>query len=97
MVVLFQNSSMTSDGRLADAATLKALDVVRYRFRNDAEKTEHLGVIAEEAPKEISKDGSSVSMGDYVAFLMAALKAQQAKIEELEGRVQKLAQANVGS
>ena len=67
---------------------VKDLEVVRYHQVGDASKKEHLGVIAEDAPREIvSSDGASVSMGDYVSLLLVGLKAQQSRIEELERRL----------
>jgi hypothetical protein len=75
-----------------DAAGLvqkvKDLQVVRYQQAGDGSKREHLGVVAEESPKEIvSADGTSISMGDYVTLLLVALKAQQSKIDDLEQRL----------
>jgi hypothetical protein len=70
---------------------LSDTEVVRYRFSRDENRIEHIGVIAEDAPGEIlSADGTGVSLGDYSAFLLAAIKAQQEQIGVLKVEINEL-------
>ncbi len=66
---------------------INGLELVRFRYRNDERRTTHLGVIAEEAPRQIlDSTGRAVSLSEYTNFLTAALKAQSAEIESLKAR-----------
>ncbi|MBI4209482.1 MAG: tail fiber domain-containing protein [Deltaproteobacteria bacterium] len=69
--------------------TINQLEVVRYRYKEDsAEDKLHIGLIAEDSPKDIlSQDGKSVSLYDSVGYLLASTKAL---IQQNEGLAKEL-------
>jgi hypothetical protein len=76
-------------------AKLVATNVVRYRHVDDRRHVKHLGVLAEDAPREIvTPGGKAVSLGDFDAVLLAAIKAQQVQLDAKERRLAGLEQAN---
>lgn len=68
---------------------LDRVDVVNFRYRaeveRDADAPFHIGFIAEDAPELLSgRDRNSMSTGDCIGFLLAVVKEQQRRIEDLE-------------
>ncbi len=75
------------------------LDVVHYRFKGTSEEELNLGVIVEDAPKEIvsSTNPDTISNSDFDAFITAGVKALirennelKERISDLEKRIEKL-------
>jgi hypothetical protein len=70
-------------------AQIKDIQMVRYLYKQEENRQPHLGVIAEDAPKEIlDPKGKAVSLSDYAGFLLAGLKAQSENIEALKAQIQ---------
>lgn len=54
---------------------VKKLAIVNYKYKEDLLNQNHIGVIAEDSPKEIlSKDGKSVSLADSIGILFKAVQ-----------------------
>ena len=69
---------------------LEDLDVVHFKYKSEPE-VEHIGMIAEDVPEEMaSPDRKGIPTADAIAFLMAAVKAQQTQIEKLEYKIEQL-------
>lgn len=65
---------------------LEQTEIFRFRYKEANENSRlRLGLIAEEAPEEvISHEGKGIDLGEAVAFLMAAVKAQAEEINGLK-------------
>ena len=69
---------------------LESIDVVRFKYKIDPNR-EHIGMIAEDVPQEISSDDKKgIPTADAIAFLMAAVKAQQVILTEQSKEIEKL-------
>ena len=69
-------------------AALAGLEPVRFNYRNDTGE-DHLGFIAEDVPALVAtSDRASLSPMDIVAVLTKVIQAQQARIDELERRIE---------
>jgi hypothetical protein len=68
-----------------------SVPVVKFHYKGE-DKKEKIGVIAEDAPKEILAEGDNkaISLNEYISLLHAALKAQQERIEALEVKLERL-------
>ncbi|MEW6682908.1 MAG: tail fiber domain-containing protein [Nitrospirota bacterium] len=67
------------------------LQMVRYLYKTEDNRQPHLGVIAEESPKEIlDETGKAVSLADYAGFILAGLKAQSEEIQALKAHIRDL-------
>ena len=70
-------------------ASLSETDVVHFRYKTDDDtRPLRIGVIAEDAPKEIvTPDGKHVSLAEYSGYLLAAVKGQQHLITRQDKRL----------
>ncbi len=70
---------------------INRIQLVRFLYTDEDHRQPHLGVIAEDSPRQIlDPTGKAVSLADYTSFLLAGLKAQAAQIEELKAQVKAL-------
>lgn len=64
---------------------IKSLKIVTYKYKADRKEQVHIGVIAEDSPKEIlSVDRKGVSLTDSIGVIFKAVQELSARIEELE-------------
>jgi hypothetical protein len=63
-------------------------EVVRFRYNLQTDDQEHIGVIAEDAPALITNESrNAISTSDAIGFLLAAVKAEHSRNEDLARRL----------
>ncbi len=69
---------------------VKAMSLATFRYKDlPVSGKVHLGVIAEKSPRQILSDsGDSVDLYSYSSFGLAAIKAQQHKMDDLSAQMQ---------
>lgn len=70
---------------------LNSLKLYRFRYwpKNKTSKL-RMGVLAEEAPREITANGrKALDIGSTLGFIMAAMKAQEERRRALEARLER--------
>lgn len=68
---------------------IKQLEIVTFNFKNDVEKRKHIGIIAENSPKEIlSNDGKALSTTDSIGVLFKAVQEIFIELEEIKKKVE---------
>lgn len=66
-------------------------DIFYYRYKSDPEGTRpRVGYMADDAPKEVIRDGVGVSFQENNGFLLSALKALQMENKEMSDRIERL-------
>ncbi|MCM8794625.1 MAG: tail fiber domain-containing protein [Candidatus Omnitrophica bacterium] len=78
---------------------LADLPLYRYQLKKgDGSQRQSIGILAEEAPEVVVSDsGEALSTADYLASLVAAVKAQQAQIELLRARIDTLKKKRIAA
>ena len=73
-------------------AGMTSQPIYRYRLKQELlPARQFFGVLAEETPRSVLDDHqSAICIDDYVPALIAVVKAQQAEIEQLRGRIERL-------
>lgn len=70
---------------------LQSTALFHYRFKDDASREEHMGVIAEDAPEEIvSEDKKGLDVANCIGFLAANVKELKTKNDALKARLEVL-------
>lgn len=94
---LTQASSITLKENVAELsgqeaiATLQGLNAVKYNYKADEQKQQHIGFIAEEVPDLVaSAERDRLSPMDIVAVLTKAMQEQQKLLAELAAEVSAL-------
>jgi trimeric autotransporter adhesin len=69
---------------------LEDIQIVHFKYKSEPD-VDHIGMIAEDVPDEMaSPDRKGIPTADAIAFLIAAVKAQQSQIKELQATVKEL-------
>ncbi len=78
-------------------AALQGLNAVKYNYKADSQKEQHIGFIAEEVPDLVANsERDRLSPMDLIAVLTKAVQEQQRTITELASEMNTLKQRNGG-
>jgi hypothetical protein len=78
-------------------AALQGLSAVKFTYKADEQKEQHVGFIAEDVPDLVAKGGrEAVSPMDIVGVLTKVVQEQQKMLADLTAEVNTLKQRNGG-
>lgn len=78
---------LTDEDHRKNLEKVRNLNIVRYRYKEEPRDEPHIGLIAEDAPKEfLAEGGKAVNVYDFVSTVASAVKALGEEIDGLKRR-----------